>query len=61
MNKTLIILYLMYLGNFDNFRSLYNWGLELGLSHLYDFICPYHIAHVVNREDEADQKARDMS
>ena len=27
----------------DNFRSLYDWCVEKGLSHLYDFICPYYM------------------
>jgi len=41
-----------------NFKSLYNWCVETSLSHLYDFISLYHIAHMVTREDETDMNAR---
>jgi len=43
---------------FDNFKSLYDWCMETGLSDLYDFICSYYIAHVVTHEDEMNKKAR---
>jgi len=37
---------------FDNFRFLYDWCVDTDLSHLYDFVCPYHIAHVTTHEDD---------
>ena len=42
----------------DNFRFLYDWCVDTDLSDLYDFICPYYIAHVAIHEDKIEMKAR---
>ena len=42
----------------ENFKSLYDWIVDVGFSPLYGFICPYHITYDLTLKDDTVNKAK---